>query len=151
MEEFIDIGMSSGAAALNVIPDRNYTPGSPDQKAKNLNQVVALAERRDFPVIVGTEMNAPGQKFVDAFFTAELAPLAPIFLRSADIVYAHTVLQRELGLGYLSSWAKANFATAAAKNEFFSAAGRALTPGAEQKLAAIDAAASPKQVLAALH
>jgi hypothetical protein len=150
MEEFVDVAMASGAAALNVIPDRNYTPGAPDAKIKNLYDVVALAERRGFPVVAGTEMNAPGQKFVDSFFSAELEPLAPIFLRSAYIVYAHTALQRELGLGYLSAWAKASFASVAAKNDFFTAA-RALRPGGEKKLAAIDAAASPKQLLASLE
>jgi len=151
IEEFVDIASASGAAALNVIPDRNYTPRQPDDKVKALYDAVALAERRGFPVVAGTEMNAPGQKFVDSFVSAELAPLAPIFLSSAYIVYAHTMLQRELGIGYLSAWSKASFASVAAKNEFFATVGRALRPGAETKLAAIDAAASPKQVLASLE
>ncbi len=55
-------------------------------------------------------MNAPGNKFVDDFSTAELKPLAPVFLKGAHIVYAHSVLQRESGLGYLSDWAKKPFA-----------------------------------------
>jgi hypothetical protein len=147
MEDFVDVAMASGAAALNVIPDRNYTPGAPDDKVKNLYAVVALAERRGFPVVAGTEMNAPGQKFVDSFSSAELKPLAPTFLRSAYIVYAHSVLQRAGGLGYLSEWAKASFASVAAKNDFFAAAGRALRPGAEAKLSALDAGASPRQLL----
>jgi hypothetical protein len=150
MDEFVDIAIAYGAAALNVIPDRNYTPGNPESKLKNLYEVVALAERRGFPVIAGTEMNAPGQKFVDTFSSAELKPLAPMILRSAYIVYAHSVLQRAGGLGYLSEWAKSNFASVAAKNEFFAAAGRALQPGAEEKLGALDADVSPKHVLARL-
>jgi hypothetical protein len=96
-------------------------------------------------------MNAPGQKFVDSFASAELKPLAPTFLRSACIIYAHTVLQRELGLGYLSPWAKASFSSVAAKNELFAAAGRALRPSGEKRLSAIDASASPKQLLASLE
>jgi hypothetical protein len=151
MDEFVDVAMASGAAALNVIPDRNYTPGAPDDKVKNLYAVVTLAERRGFPVVAGTEMNAPGQKFVDSFASAELKPLAPTFLRSACIIYAHTVLQRELGLGYLSPWAKASFSSVAAKNELFAAAGRALRPSGEKRLSAIDASASPKQLLASLE
>ena len=151
MDEFVDIAIASGAAALNVIPDRNYTPGKPESKLKNLYEVVALAERRGFPVIAGTEMNAPGQKFVDSFSSAELKPLAPMFLRSAHIVCAHTVLQRELGLGYLSPWAKASFSSIATKNEFFAAAGRALRPGGEKRLSVIDASTSPKQLLASLE
>jgi hypothetical protein len=150
MEAFVDIAVASGAAALNVIPDRNYTPGKPEAKLKNLYEVVALAERRGFPVVAGTEMNAPGQKFVDTFSSAELKPLAPMFLRSGYIVYAHSVLQRAGGLGYLSEWAKANFASVAAKNDFYVAAGRALRPGAEEKLGALDAGVSPKQLLARL-
>ena len=147
MEDFVDVAMASGAAALNVIPDRNYTPGVPESKLKNLYEVVALAERRGFPVVAGTEMNAPGQKFVDSFSSAELKPLAPTFLRSATIVYAHSVLQRAGGLGYLSEWAKASFASVTAKNDFFVAAGRALRPGAEAKLSALDAGVSPRQLL----
>ena len=147
MEDFVEVAMASGAAALNVIPDRNYTPGLPEQKLKNLYDVVALAERRGFPVVAGTEMNAPGQKFVDSFSAAELKPLAPTFLRSAYIVYAHSALQRACGLGYLSPWAKASFASVAAKNDFFAAAGRALRPGAEAKLAAVDGGISPTQLL----
>jgi hypothetical protein len=150
MEDLVDIAIASGAAALNVIPDRNYTPGSPDDKVKNLYAVVALAERRGFPVVAGTEMNAPGQKFVDSFSSAELKPLAATFLRGAYIIYAHSVLERELGLGYLSPWANASFASVAAKNDFFTAAGRALRPGAEEKLSALDAEVSPKQLLASL-
>jgi hypothetical protein len=150
MEDFVDVAIASGAAALNVIPDRNYTPGLPDSKLKNLYEVVALAERRGFPVVAGTEMNAPGQKFVDSFSSAELKPLAPTFLRGALIVYAHSVLQRAGGLGYISEWAKTHFASVAAKNDFFAAAGRALQPGAEDKLGALDADVSPRQLLARL-
>jgi hypothetical protein len=151
MEDFVDIAIASGAAALNVIPDRNYTPGVKDRKLQNLYDVVALAERRGFPVVAGTEMNAPGQKFVDSFSSAELKPLAPMFLRSAYIIYAHSVLQRAGGLGYLSAWAKASFASVAAKNDFFVATGRALRPGAEERLGALDAEVSPRQVLARLN
>ena len=77
MEEFIEVAKSSGAAALNIIPDRNYTPGVRDRKLQNLYDVVALAERLGFPIVAGTEMNAPGQKFVDSFSCAELKPLGP--------------------------------------------------------------------------
>ena len=151
MEDFVDVAVASGAAALNVIPDRNYTPGRPDSKLENLYEVVALAERRGFPVVAGTEMNAPGQKFVDSFSSVELKPLAPTFLRGALIVYAHSVLQRAGGLGYLSEWAKASFASIAAKNDFFVAAGRALRPGGEEKLGALEAEISPQHVLARLQ
>jgi hypothetical protein len=134
IEELFETVMSSGAAAINIIPDRNYTPGVKDEKLKNLYDVVALAGKFGFPVIVGTEMNAPGNKFVDSFGTAELKPLAPIFLKGARIVYAHSVLQRESGLGYLSDWAKKKFATIPAKNDFFEKLGRQLQPAKEDCL-----------------
>jgi hypothetical protein len=70
----------AGAAALSIIPDRNYTPGVKDRKLENLHHVVEMARNRQFPIIVGTERNAPGNKFVDSFQTAELAPLLPVFL-----------------------------------------------------------------------
>jgi hypothetical protein len=151
MEAFVDVAMASGAAALNVIPDRNYGPKLSASKAKALYDVVALAERRGFPVIAGTEMNAPGQKFVDTFEAEELKPLAPTFLRSAYIVYAHTVLQRECGIGYLSAWAEARFSSLDAKNRFFEAAGRALRPGAQTKLSGLDAGISPARLLEILQ
>jgi hypothetical protein len=80
IEELVDVAMSTGAAALNIIPDRNYTPGVKDVKLANLYAVVELAKRRGLPVIVGTEMNSPGNKFVDSFDSAELKPLMPVFL-----------------------------------------------------------------------
>ena len=143
--------MTSGAAALNIIPDRNYTPGVKDQKLQNLYDVVALAEKYAFPIIVGTEMNAPGNKFVDAFGTAELAPLLPVFLRGAHIVYAHSVLEGRAGLGYLSAWAQKAFDTTAAKNNFFEKLGQELTPASEGRLGALTAAAAPGEVLARIR
>jgi hypothetical protein len=151
IDELFDVAMSSGAAAINIIPDRNYTPGVKDRKLQNLYDVVALAGKHHFPVIVGTEMNAPGNKFVDSFSTAELAPLAPVFLRGAHIVHAHSVLQRQSGLGYLSAWAGKTFATVADKNEFFEKLGRELRPASEDGLRGLTADATPAKILATIH
>ena len=148
MEELFEVGRASGVAALNIIPDRNYTPGVKDQKLQNLYDVVALAEKNHFPIIVGTEMNAAGNKFVDAFDTAELKPLGPVFLRGAHIVYAHSVLQRQSGLGYLSAWAKKHFASPAAKNNFYEQLGRELQPAMENRLSGLTLEATPAQILA---
>jgi hypothetical protein len=125
IDELFTVAASTGAAALNIIPDRNYTPGVKDRKLQNLYDVVALAERMHFPVIVGTEMNAPGNKFVDDFEAAELQPLVPVFLKGAYIVFAHSVLQ-PAGFGYLSPWAAVAVPSVASKNEFFATAGRLL-------------------------
>jgi hypothetical protein len=148
LDELFATAMASGAAALNIIPDRNYTPGVKDQKLKNLYDVVEMAERHHFPIVVGTEMNSPGNKFVDSFGTAELAPLVPVFLRGAQILYGHSVLQRESGLGYLSPWAQKTFAAVTAKNAFFERVGRELQPATEGRLRGLTAETTPDQVLA---
>jgi hypothetical protein len=147
MEELLDVAMSTGAVAINVIPDRNYTPGSQDQKVKNLYHVVEAAQRRHLVVVEGTEMNSPGQKFVDDFNTEELAPLLPVFLKSAHIVYAHSVLQRQCGLGYTSTWANKHFGTAQRKNAFFEEVGATLKPPQEDTLREFDDTASPDALL----
>jgi len=134
IEELLEVAVSTGAAAINVIPDRNYTPGAKNEKTDNLYRVVELAEKLHLPVVEGTEMNSPGQKFVDNFDTAELAPLVPVFLKGAHIVYAHSVLQQKCGLGYTSDWAKRKFKSVAEKNEFFEELGRMLEPQYEDRL-----------------
>ena len=147
IEELLGVAMSTGAAALNVIPDRNYTPGSPDVKLKNLYQVVKLAEKLDLIVVEGTEMNSPGQKFVDDFDSKELKPLLPVFLKGALIVYAHSVLQRTCGLGYTSQWAKRNFKNAGEKNRFFEQVGRSLKPQNEDSLTGLSDSSTPGDIL----
>jgi hypothetical protein len=101
--------------------------------------------------MVGTEMNSPGNKFVDSFETAELKPLVPVFLRGAHIFYAHSVLQRQSGMGYLSQWAAATFTTTTAKNEFFEKLGRELTPAKEDQLRDLTATVAPSHILAKIR
>ena len=132
IERLIEVGMSTGAAAINIIPDRNYTPGNQDEKVKNLYHVVELAEKLHLPVVVGTEMNSPGQKFVDDFATDELSSLVPVFLKGAHIVYAHSVLQRKFRMGYTSAWACNNFKDVTEKNRFFEQFGISMQPGREE-------------------
>jgi len=147
IEELLDVAMSSGAAAINVIPDRNYTAGAKGEKLQNLYQVVELAQKLHLPVVEGTEMNSPGQKFVDNFETAELSPLVPVFLKGAHIVYAHSVLQQKYGLGYTSDWAGKNFKSVADKNEFFQQLGSSLEPQHEDKLGGLSEDVTAKEIL----
>ena len=147
IEELLEVSMSTGAAAINVIPDRNYTPGAKDEKLANLYAVVELAEKLHLPVVMGTEMNSPGQKFVDDFDTDELRPLAPIFLKGAHIVYAHSVLQQKCGLGYVSDWAENNFESAEQKNEFYRNLGVSLDPREEDKFSRLTEDSSPQRIL----
>ena len=147
IEELLDVALSTGAVAINVIPDRNYTPGSQDQKVKNLYHVVEAAQRRHLVVVEGTEMNSPGQRFVDDFSSQELAPLLPVFLKSAYIIYAHSVLQSRGGLGYTSTWADKHLGTAQRKNAFYEEVGAALKPGQENVLSELGDSVLPEDVL----
>jgi hypothetical protein len=150
LEELIEIAMSSGVVAFNVIPDRNYTSGlgKSDAKLKNLKYALELADSYGLPIVCGTEMNSPGQKFVDDFKTKELAEFVPLFLKGAYIVYAHSALQRQCGLGYTSEWAKKNFAGVKGKNEFFRTVGEMLEPAKEDSLRDFNEMSKPGQILA---
>jgi hypothetical protein len=146
IDALLEAAGPTGAAALSLIPDRNYTPGVRDRKLQNLYDVVALAERIHFPVFVGTEMNAPGNKFADDFEAAELQPIVSVFLEGANIAFAHSVLQPG-GFGYLSAWAATAFPSIAAKNEFFAAAGRMLRADWGQIFTGLPSDAAPASVL----
>ncbi len=147
IEELIEVGRSSGVAAFNIIPDRNYTPGESNLKLENLNKVVKITEDLGLPLLGGTEMNSPGQKFVDDFDSVELAPHHPVFLRGSWILHAHSTLQRYAGMGYLSDWAKAHFSETSAKNEFYSSFGENFSPRGDQVLKdSLNIEMSPKEV-----
>lgn len=151
IEELLEVAIRSGVAAVNIIPDRNYTPGVRDHKLRNLYDFVERAEKLHLPVIVGTEMNAPGNKFVDAFETAELQPLVPVFLKGAYIAYGHTVLQHGSGMGYLSAWAQKNFSSTAEKNRFYEEVGRKTEPQAIHLLRNLPEDSTPDSILAKLN
>jgi hypothetical protein len=147
IEELLEIAMSTGAAAINIIPDRNYTVGQKGEKLWNLYGIVKIAEKLHLPIVVGTEMNSPGQKFVDDFDSEELSPLVPIFLKGAHIIYSHSVLQQRAGLGYTSGWAKKNFESVAEKNEFFERLGSTLEPEQEGKLSGLSEDSTAEEIL----
>ncbi len=134
IEELLELSMKSGVAAINIIPARNFTAGMMDDKLDNLYTIVERAEKLGLPVLVGTEMNSPGLKFVDDFSVVELALLLPVFQKGAYIVYAHSVLQSCAGLGYLSDWAASAFDGVEKKNEFYEEFGRRFNPGQKSVL-----------------
>ncbi|MDD5597923.1 MAG: hypothetical protein PHV82_08260, partial [Victivallaceae bacterium] len=126
----LDMHIAHGAAWLNIIPDRNWNFSSPEVKAVKtqcLYAVIAAAGERNMPIIVGTEMNAPGQKLIDDFACDALAKHNAVFVDGAAVAFAHMLLT-PFEMGYLSSWAEENFAGKAAKNDFFIKFGKALTP-----------------------
>ncbi|GAI21177.1 unnamed protein product [marine sediment metagenome] len=147
IEKLLKVAMQSGVGGLNIIPDRNYMPGVKDKRLTNLYHVVELAQKLNLIIVVGTEMNSPGQKFVDDFNSQELSPLLEVFLKGAYIVYAHSVLQQRAGLGYTSNWAKRNFENLEDKNEFFQKFGSLLKPEKEDALAVLSDDVTAQQIL----
>jgi hypothetical protein len=134
IEELIEVGRSTGVAVFNIIPDRNYTPGVSDEKLANLQKVIGLTEELGLPLLGGTEMNSPGQKLVDDFESAELAPHHSLFLSGSRILHAHSTLQRFSGMGYLSEWANEQFSDIGAKNSFYDEFGELFSPRADGPL-----------------
>lgn len=128
MEQLLDVAMTSGVAAFNIIPDRNFTPGVVDDRLVELQKAIRLCQDRGLPILVGTEMNSFGQKFVDSFEAPELKEMLPEFAKGAAILYAHTVLQQKAQIGYVSAWSRENFGDIQLKNDFYEIVGRTLEP-----------------------
>ena len=147
IERLLDTFMKAGCAVMNIILDRCYTPGVKDARVEALHRLVEACNVKNLPIVVGTEMNKHGQKLVDSFETAELAPLLPSFLNGAFIVYAHAMLKRYAGIGYLDPWAFRSFPDVYARNAFFGELGRLLRPGGESVLAGCGNNSAPNAVL----
>ena len=153
LDELLDVMMLAGVAMVNIIPDRNWNIMKAEEKrvkVQNLQRFIDTAQERNLPILVGTEMNAPGQRFVDDFNSPELAPFYDVFQRGAHIVHAHTLLQARLGQGYLSDWARKSFPSVEEKNDFFAVVGASLSPGDAGKLDALRSGATAETILAAV-
>ena len=152
IEELMDLLIGKGAVAMNIVPDRNWNIADPETKRKklqNLYDVVALARRLDIPLNIGTEMNAFGNKLVDDFDAPELAPVREAFLDGAYFIYGHTLLQRQLGLGYQSEWTARSLPTRSERNDFYTRVGKQF-PASLEGLAALKAfsgANSPVEIV----
>ncbi|NQT91192.1 MAG: hypothetical protein HQ559_00410 [Lentisphaerae bacterium] len=117
---------SKGAAAVNIIPDRNWNIADPEARAlktRKLGEIVAAAEALDLPVNIGTEMNKLGLPFVDDLAGEVLQAYRETFLRGARIIVGHTILARYAGFSYVGDNAQRAFKDVPAKNEFFEAVG----------------------------
>jgi hypothetical protein len=155
MQELLEMLISKGVVALNIVPDRNWNIKDPEvkkTKVANLYQVVELAGKLNLPLNIGTEMNAPGLKLVDDFDAPELAPVQDAFLDGAYFIYGHTMLQRAAHLGYQSAWAKQHLPGRAERNAFYTRLGKLTPPGMSgfKKLNGFNNSSSPDQILAAL-
>lgn len=156
IEELLTLLLSKGVAGINIIPDRNWNFPDPQVRAakvRELYRVVELARSLDLPILVGTEMNKAGQRLVDDFDAEPLRPLRGDFVRGADFLYGHTVMQRALGLGYQSEWARMNLPERRERNAFYVAVGRLVEPGLDslKQLAEFDATKSPEAIIARLE
>ena len=154
-EELADLQIARGAGAICIIPDRNWNiadPAERERKVRELYRVVDLARDRHLPVIVGTEMNKAGQPIVDDFDAEPLRPLRDEFVRGADFIYGHTVMQRALGRGYQSEWARQHLPERRERNALYIAVGQAVEPGAEglARVAALENVSDPDDLLARL-
>lgn len=132
MDELLGILVDKGAVTFNLIPDRNWNYADPDvreEKVQNLYDVVALAREFDLPLNIGTEMNSYGQKLIDDLHASELQPVRDDFIDGAYFVYGHTAMQRLLGMGFMSEWAKQQLPERRKRNAFYTSVGRVLPPG----------------------
>ncbi|MCC8179965.1 MAG: hypothetical protein LIP23_03515 [Planctomycetes bacterium] len=130
--KLLDDGLDWGIRAVNVIPDRNWNFADPEVKVKKLAGLEAFmqaARKRNLPILAGTEMNSPGQKFVDSFDAPELAPYIKDFQDSAYWLYGHTVLERAASMGVMSDWAGSSLPDWAAANAFYIEIGKKAEPG----------------------
>lgn len=155
VEELFNLLIGKGAVALNIVPDRNWNIADADTrrvKIQNLYAVVKLAEKLDLPLNIGTEMNAPGQKLVDDFDAPELAPVLQAFMDGVYFIYGHTLMQRGLGLGYQSQWARQHLPTRRERNKFYTHVGRLIPPGKASlaHLRKLDVKDSPDKLLNSL-
>jgi len=128
IDELIELHMSQGVAAVNIIPDRNWNikdAATKELKVRKLREFVEQADRRGLPIGVGTEMNAPGLKFVDSFDAPELAAVVPSFLRGSDILAGHTAAVLAGEDGYTSDRIAAKFPRIEDRNAYFLRRGRA--------------------------
>jgi len=101
----VDFMTAAGSDCLSIVPDRNWNIRDEEErrtKVCNLYRIVEAADKRNIPVIAGTEMNKHGQPFVDDFFSEALKPVADVFMRGARIVCGHTLLRRAVGIGLSS-------------------------------------------------
>jgi hypothetical protein len=156
IEALLELLISKGVVALNIIPDRNWNIADPETrrvKVQNLYDVVQLAQELALPLNIGTEMNSFGQKLVDDFDVPELAPVRQAFIDGAHFIYGHTMLQRALGLGYQSQWALTHLLSRRERNTFYTRVGYHVPPGKDGliRLKRLDSTLSPADILLKLN
>ena len=139
-----------GAAALNVIPDRNWNVADPEQqktKLANLNAIVDAAVDMHMPINIGTEMNKRGLPFNDDLECEALRPHRETFLKGARIMVGHSLLLRYAGMSYIGEKACAVYSDPAERNRVFEAVG-ARPPLTEEQAQQLDDMGPDKALMA---
>jgi len=132
----LELSKSKGAAALNLIPDRNWNISDSKVKAiktMNLKNIIESAIKLDMPIHIGTEMNKKGLPFVDDLNGADLNPYKEIFIDGARIIVGHTLLGKFADFTYLSEKAESEFGNLKKRNSFFASVGA--LPAVDLKIA----------------
>ena len=148
--------LSKGLACVTIIPDRNWNlkdPGDKAVKVQKLNAAVKAALELDMPILVGTEMNADGQKFVDTFAAVDMEPHRAAFLSGARFAWGHTLLKMTAGVGCTGPWAEQHFGDdRARRNAFFERVGAGPYPDERtmEKLAEAGSESTPEAVVGVL-
>ena len=125
-QAMLDCMQEKGAAALNIIPDRNWNIADPRVKAvkiAKLAEIIAAADAMGMPVNIGTEMNKRGQPFADNLNGEILHKHKNIFLKGARIMTGHTILTKFANFPYCGVKANERFTDIFAKNRFFESVG----------------------------
>lgn len=152
LDELVETFLRKGAAIANIVPDRNWNIKDADQRALKVRKLYEFVDKMksvDLPLNVGTEMNSPGNKLMDEFDVPELAPVRAAFMDGAYFIYGHTIMQRVLGMGYRSAWSRSAMSTRRERNDFYTAAGKAVPPGgaAQNALSGVSAEMDAADVL----
>jgi hypothetical protein len=151
--ELLKCFRAKGAAAVNIIPDRNWNFADPAQRAlktAKLQEFVATAAALDLPINIGTEMNKDGLPLVDDLAAPALRPHRQAFLRGAQVMVGHSILAQYAAFPYGGDAAQAEFPNnPAAKNRFFEAVGALppLTAAVADRLATV----GPRKALEAIR
>jgi hypothetical protein len=88
--ELLEYYKSTGAVALNIIPHRTANA----EKYGNLQAIIKAAKELNMPLCMGTEMNSPGQPFLDNWFGNYLKVYRQDALKGAQHFHNHTVTKR---------------------------------------------------------
>ncbi len=151
--ELLGYYRETGCVALTIIPDRNWNVADAAERAvkvRNFEAVLDAADQLQMPVLVGTEMNKYGLKFVDTFSAPEMAPHRQTFLEGARFAWGHTLLMMTAGVGATGEWATRHFGDdIAARNDCFRKAGAAPYPDEAQlrMLFDMDSNCAPDELL----